>query len=206
MIQYLPIIANAAQTIVGAIGEGKQRDKMAAERSKWNAENNALFNKDYYSDYTQRADSQNVIRQLREQNKKADKVEQNVAAVTGSTPEAIGAGKERRNKMMTDVYANIAANSMKYKDTAKGRYLSRKSQLQGMEYDAMNQNAISSNNMISNGLRGMATDWAGVVGGYKPTLHNSANDMIYKPHTLETPQTAITLNDGPVKPTSIPGL
>jgi len=168
MIQYLPMIANAAQTVFGAVSEGKQRREMAGVRQKWGAENEALFNEDYYADYTKRADAQNVIRQMRDQNNKADQVEQNVAAVTGATPEAINAGKERRNKMTTDVYSNIAANAMQYKDRAKGRYQSRKAQLQGLEYDTMNQNAISANNVMTNGLKGLATtDWAGIIGGGK---------------------------------------
>ena len=82
---------------------------------------------------TQRADAQNLIRQMREQNKKADKIEQNVAAVTGATPEAVNAGKERRNKMTTDVYSNIAANAMQFKESAKNRYLSRKQQWLNVE-------------------------------------------------------------------------
>ena len=206
MIQFLPIISNAAQSLFGAASEGRKRRQMAAERAKWGAENEALFNKDYYADYTQRADAQNLIRQMREQNKKADKVEQNVAAVTGATPEAVNAGKERRNKMTTDVYSNIAANAMQFKESAKNRYLSRKQQLQGMEYDTMNQNAMSANNLISNGLKGLAsTDWAGIVGGYKPTIqHNAANDLAYKPRTIET-TTGVTVTGGPVKPVKLPG-
>lgn len=168
MIQYLPMIANAAQTVFGAVNQGKERRRMAGERQKWGAENEALFNEDYYSDYTKRADAQNVIRQMRDQNKKADKVEQNVAAVTGATPEAMNAGKERRNKMTTDVYSNIAANAMQYKDRAKGRYLSRKAQLQGLDYDAMGQSVASAGNVMGNGLKGLAsTDWAGIMGGGK---------------------------------------
>lgn len=191
MIQYLPIIANLAQTGYGAIQEGQQRKLMAGERKKWGAENEALFNEDYYSDYTQRAEAQNVIRQMRNQQKKADKVDQNVAAVTGATPEAINAGKERRNKAMTDVYANIAANAMQYKDRAKGRYLSRKAQLQGMEYDTMNQTAISANNVMSNGLKGLATtDWAGIVSGFKPVAKTSIGTPVVNDYT-EPPKTGL---------------
>lgn len=210
MIQYLPIVANLLQTGFGAIQEGQQRKRMAGERAKWGAENEALFNKDYYADYTQRADAQNVIRQMREQNKKADKVEQNVAAVTGATPEAINAGKERRNKMTTDVYANIAANAMQYKDRAKGQYLSRKAQLQGMEYDTMNQTAMSANNVMTNGLKGLATtDWAGIVGGgakfNKVGIENrfDANGNLIKLPTTLTK--GVTVTGGPVKPVKLPG-
>lgn len=159
-------IAAIAQMGYGAIKEGQQRRQMAAERSKWNAENEALFNKDYYADYTKRADAQNLIRQMNDQMKKADKVEQNTAAVTGATPEAVNAGKERRNKAMTNLYSNLGALSSEYKDRTKGRYLARKTALQGMEYDDMAATAASAGNVMANGINGLATtDWAGILKG-----------------------------------------
>lgn len=166
MIQYLPAIASLISTGVGAIQEGKQRNQMAAERQKWNAENESLFNKDYYSDYTQRADTQNLIKRMRDEMKSQNKIEQNTAAVTGATPEVQNASKEQRNKAMTSVFGNIAAQGSQFKDRAKDRYLSRRTALEGMEYDNMNQNAASSNNLMYNGIKGMgATDWASIVAG-----------------------------------------
>ena len=191
MIQYLPMIANLAQTAFGAVKEGQQRKRMAGERQKWNAENEALYNKNYYGDYTKRADSQNAIRQMDDQMKKADKVEQNVAAVTGATPEAINASKERRNKAVTSLYSNIGANAMQYKDAAEGRYQARKAQLQGMEYDSMEQTAQSAGNVMNNGIAGLATDWASLM--TKPTD--------YKPRRIKAPK----ISGGPVKPTQVPG-
>lgn len=168
MIQFLPAIMSGASTVMGMIGEGKKRRAMAAERNKWNAENEALFNKDYYSDYTQRADSQNLIKQMRDEMKDQTKIDNNVAAVTGATPEAVNAAKEGRNKAMSSVFSTIAANGQQWKDRAKDRYLSRKQTLQGLAYDDMNQDAQSSNNLLYNGINGLAsTDWAGIMGGTK---------------------------------------
>lgn len=168
MIQYLPMIASLAGSAYGAIQEGQERKRMAAERQKWNAENEALFNQDYYSDYTKRADSQNVIRQMRNQQQNENKVDQNVAAVTGASPDAMNARKERRNKAMTDLYSNLGAVGAQWKDSVKGRYQARKQALQGLEYDTMNQRAQSANNLMYNGIKTLgSTDWSGLVGGYK---------------------------------------
>jgi len=165
-LALLPVIANLAKTGYGAIQEGQQREEMRKERQKWGAQNEALFNTDYYSDYTKRADPQNVIRQMKDTMKKQNEVDQNTAVVTGATPEAVNAGKERRNRAMTNVYGNIAAMGSEFKDRTKGRYLQQKSALQGMEYDNMQQDAQSSNNLLYNGAKGMAgTDWAGILGG-----------------------------------------
>ena len=204
MIQYLPMIANLAQTAFGAVKEGQQRKRMAGERQKWNAENEALYNKNYYGDYTKRADSQSAIRQMDDQMKKADKVEQNVAAVTGATPEAINASKERRNKAVTNLYSNIGANAMQYKDAAEGRYQARKAQLQGMEYDSMEQTAQSAGNVMNNGIAGLATDWASLMTkptDYKSIERNAANDIYFKPRRIKAPK----ISGGPAKPTQVPG-
>ena len=208
MIQYLPMIANLAQTAFGAVKEGQQRKRMAGERQKWNAENEALYNKNYYGDYTKRADSQSAIRQMDDQIKKADKVEQNVAAVTGATPEAINASKERRNKAVTSLYSNIGANAMQYKDAAEGRYQARKAQLQGMEYDSMEQTAQSAGNVMNNGIAGLATDWASLMTkptDYKSIKRNAANDIYFKPRRTKGPKTGVGISGGPVKPTQVPG-
>ncbi len=168
MIQFLPALAGLVSSGMGAIGEGKERAAMAAERQKWNAENEAMYNKDYYGDYTQRADTQNLIKRMRDEQKSQNKIDENTAVVTGATPETQNAAKEQRNKAMTSVFSNIAAQGSTFKDRAKDQYLNRKASLQGMEYDDMNQNAQSSNNLLYNGIKGMgATDWAGIMSGNK---------------------------------------
>lgn len=163
------IAASLAQTGYGIYKEGQERKAMATERKKWNADNEALFNKDYYSDYTQRADSQHLIKSMRDEMKKQTAIDQNTAVVTGATPEAVNAGKEQRNQAMSKLYGGLAAQGQLYKDNAQNRYVARKQALQGMEYDTMNQNAQSANNMIYNGIKGVAgTDWASIVGGGSP--------------------------------------
>ena len=103
---------------------------------------------------------------MREQNDKATKVEQNTSAVTGATPEAVNAAKERRNRGMTNLFSNIAAQGTAYKERAKDRYLARKTALEGMEYNDMAEKAASANNLLYNGINGLATtDWAGMLKG-----------------------------------------
>lgn len=166
MIQYLPAIASGASSIYGAIKEGQQRKEMKRERQKWGAQNEALFNKDYYADYTQRADAQNLIKKMRDESRSQNKIDNNVATVTGASPEAINAQKQRRNQNMTSLYGNIGAMSSQLKDRSKDRFLAQRSALQGMEYDEMAANADSANNMLYNGIKGVAnTDWAGIVTG-----------------------------------------
>lgn len=170
-LALLPTAVSLLQSGIGAIGEGQKRKEMAAERTKWNADNEAMFNKDYYSDYTQRADTQNLIKRMRDEQKNQNTIDQNTAVVTGATPEAQNAAKERRNKAMTSVFSNIAAQGSAFKDRAKNQYLNRKTAIEGMNYDDMSQSADSSGNLLYNGLKGIGnTDWASIMGGKKPVV------------------------------------
>jgi len=161
----LPAAMSLISSGVGAVQEGQQRKRMTEERGKWNADNEAMFNNDYYGDYTQRADVQNTIKQMREEQKRQGEIDNNTAVVTGATPEAQVAAKDSRNKAMSSVFSNIAAQGSAFKDRTKAHYLQRKTSLQGLEYDEMDKTAGSANNLLYNGVKSLAgTDWAGIMG------------------------------------------
>ena len=191
-------VASIGSTIYGAVQEGKERKRMAKERQAWNSDNEAMFNKDYYSDYMQRADTQNLVKNMSDEIKGQNKVDQNMSVVTGATPEAANAAKEGRNRAMTSVFSNIAAQGAQFKDRTKDQYLSRKTALQGMEYDNMEQNAASSNNLLYNGIKGMGnTDWASIVSGGKTTGTGSAGKgKIIGFDNTPAPKTGLELNIG----------
>ena len=172
MIQYLPMIASLVGAGYGAIKEGQQRRAMQRTMNQWNADNESLFNKDYYGDYTKRADVQSVIKNMRDEMKKQNTVAQNTAAVTGASPEAVNAQKERSNTAMSKLYSGLAAQGQQFKDRAQNRYEARKQQLQGMQMQTDQENANSSNNLLYNGLSSLGkTDWASILkGSTKPKV------------------------------------
>lgn len=181
----IPLATSLISSGVGAVQEGQQRGRMTAERGKWNADNEAMFNSDYYGDYTQRADVQNTIKQMRDEQKRQGEIDNNTAVVTGATPEAQVAAKDSRNKAMSSVFSNIAAQGSAFKDRTKAHYLQRKTSLQGLEYDEMDKTAGSANNLLYNGIKGMAgTDWAGIMGGGTNPQGNAVVDAAMK---LKTP-------------------
>lgn len=165
-VQFLPAALSLGLSAYGAVNEGNQQRKLRRQRRQWSADNKALFNQDYYSDYTESAEAQDIIRRMREQQDRESKRDANTAVITGSTVEAKAAAKEGRNKAMSNLYGNLGAMGTRMKQRAKDRYLSRKHQLEDMEYDSGQQRAESANNLFSNGLGGLAgMDWAGILGG-----------------------------------------
>lgn len=186
-LALLPSVTSLASTAFGMNSEANARRKMKQQQQQWNAENEALYNKDYYGDYTQRADAQNIIKQMRDENKRQDSIDKQTAVVTGATPEVEIANKDMRNRNMSNLFGSLAAQGQQFKDKAQNRYLARKQALQGMDYDTTAQSAESGNNLLYNGIKGLAsTDWAGILSGYKAGVSGST-----------APKGVAVLNDNP---------
>lgn len=164
----LPVLAIAglaaagAGAVGGAITRKKQRQElnnMRAGVAAEQAENRAWYNANALSDYTQRADAQNLFKNLRDNLKRSRGVTASTAAVTGATPAAVAAAKERDTKAVSDTYSNVAAMGQQWKDNVTSQYLRRKDFLsnkmlgldqQGLaDYDRQAQNW---GNLMSSGL------------------------------------------------------
>ena len=170
-VQFIPAAVSALTAGYGAIQQGKKNREMRGMVNRMGAENQAMFNADYYGDYTQRADAQNIIRQMREQMDRQTKRDNNTAVITGGTVEAQAAAKEGRNRAMSNLFGNLAAHGQRFKDRAKDRYMHRKAQIDNMLYGQLAEESMSAGNLLYNGIGGLAgTDWAGILGGGKPNL------------------------------------
>ena len=168
-VQFIPMAVSAVQAGIGARREGQERRRMDDERARWHAENTAAFNRDFYGDFTQRSDAQNIIRQMQNEMDRQTGIERNTQAVLGTTNEAVLANKDARNRAMTNLFGNIAAQGQGFRDMVQNRHLNRKFGIQGLDYDRLGRQAQSSNNLLYNGIRGLAgTDWASVVQGFQP--------------------------------------
>ena len=138
--------------IFGAINAGNQRKKMEQYLNQQDAENNAWYNENAYSDYTQRADSQNLIRQLRNTLDRQNQIASDTAVVTGSTPEQQAVQKEQSNKTIADVYGNIGSLGQQYKDMVTNRYMAMKTNLANQRMGMMEGSANSYEDLMNNGF------------------------------------------------------
>lgn len=139
-------------SVVGGISAGKQRRKMNRYLNKQDTDNNAQYNADYYSDYTQRSDAQNLLSQLRNNLSRYNKRAENMAVVTGATPEQQALAKEQSNKVISDAYSNLGAMGQQWKDQVANRYLQRKNSIANQRMGIMGQKAQSSENLMNTGL------------------------------------------------------
>lgn len=121
--------AGLASSLFGGYKAGKERKKMRNELDELEAENKAIYNAQALGDYTQRADAQNILRQMRNQLDRQTKRAANTQAITGGTIEQTAAMKDSANRALADTMANLGAVGAQFKDRVTDRYLNRKNQL-----------------------------------------------------------------------------
>lgn len=158
-------IAGLAGSIVGGISAAKQRRKMDSYLNRQEADNNAWYNANALSDYTQRADAQNLMKQLRDTLSRQNKKAAGAAVVTGATTEQQAAQKELSNKVISDTFSNIGAMGQRWKDNITDRYLARKQNLDNQRMGMMNQRASSYENLMSSGLNAFTGSLGSILNG-----------------------------------------
>jgi hypothetical protein len=131
-LALIGLISAAASAAGTGIAQNKKRKALAGMRSDVagdRAANNAWYSANALSDYTQRADAQNMFRHLRENLKSSRDTTTATAAVTGATPAAVAAAKETDAKTISNIYGNVAAMGQQYKDNVTNQYLNRQAWL-----------------------------------------------------------------------------
>ena len=116
-------IISAALGVASAIGagvKGAQSNKEIKSQqgiiNKQHAEQEALFNRQYYQDMTDRTEVMDILRKMDEQENTARKRNQAQATVMGATDEAKLAMEDSLNKSRSETIANLASNASMLKD------------------------------------------------------------------------------------------
>lgn len=152
-------------SIFGGSKASKQRKKMDRYLNQQDTDNKAWYNANALSDYTQRADAQNLMGQLRNTLTKQNKIAANSAVVTGATPEQQALQQEQSNKVISDTFSNLGSMGQQYKDRVTDKYLSRKDNIAQQRMGMMDQKAQSYENLMGSGLNMMSGSLGGMLGG-----------------------------------------
>jgi len=161
-------IGSAIYNSVQANKARKAQNKIIASET---ADNKAWYNSNAYSDYTQRADSQNLMKNLRENLKRSNKANANMAVVTGATPEARALQQEQANKVIADTYGNLGAYGQQWKDKVTDQYMNRKSSLASQQF-GMYGSDISN---YSTGANNAINQMYGIGGSLASSLQNGSS-------------------------------
>ena len=154
-----------AGSLFGGYKAAKQRREINKRLNEQDAENTSFYNANALSDYTQRADSQNLLKQLRDNLTKQNKATANMAVVTGATPEQQAVAKEQSNKVISDTYSNLGAMGQQWKDRITDKYLARRENIANQRMGMMNDKAQSYENLMNTGLNMIGGSIGGIVDG-----------------------------------------
>jgi hypothetical protein len=150
--------------LIGGSKAGKERRKMDNYLNGQDTDNTAWYDANALSDYTQRADAQNLMKQLRDNLTRQNRIAANTAVVTGATPEQEAVQKEQSNKVISDTFSNLGAMGQQWKDRVTDRYLARKENIANQRMGMMEGQAQSYDNTANNGWNLMSGSLGGILG------------------------------------------
>ena len=153
-------------SIYGGIRGAKERKKQEKLLNQQIQENKDLFKREYYQDIMNRSDTANILKNYRDTLKQRNKIQRNMATVTGATPEAVAAQKKINADAYGDVISNISSQSSRLKDNALNRYTDTNNYLLGQKSNMYAQRAQNFSNLAANG-----------VGLLTSSLQNIGNSM-----------------------------
>lgn len=164
-------------SIYGGIKAGQERKRMSNFISGQQSDNEAWYNKTYYGNYMDRADTQALMKNLRDNLKTQSDRNAQTAVITGATPEAQLAAKEQANKAITDTTSRVAAMGQQWKDGVQNQYMQRKNQLSGMEYGEMGASANSFENLMGSGIKQVGNALSGIAMQSNTTADNANSSL-----------------------------
>ena len=134
----------------------KARKNLADQRSN----NQAWYDKEYNTDYTQRADAQAVLNRTKEMADANRRRARNMGVVAGATDEAVAMENEASNKMVSDTMGAINQSADAYKQNIQGQFRQTEQNLDNAEY----QSRIAQANQIAAAGAQAGQAGAGIVG------------------------------------------
>ncbi len=131
-------MASAVGGIAGGIAGRRAAKKN--ERILNKAEDRAQnwYDREYYSDFTQRSDAQAALNQARQILNERYNRTAGAAAVTGATDESVAQQKAANNQVLADVTGSISERADAYKEQVRANYEN--------QLNAIDQQRIANNN------------------------------------------------------------
>lgn len=147
-------LIGAAGSVLGNVLQ-RNAQKRAYQRQQESlrrdaADNAAWYNRRYYEDATQRADTQRALAQARETFRSSNRAAMGRNAVMGGTNAQAAAAKEANNEAYADMVSQAAAAAESRKDNVEDAYLKQKQTLNGAQRTLDNTNDQANAEAIGN--------------------------------------------------------
>lgn len=178
MIAGITALTSAGMAAKNAKDAKETAMKNGRENQKQKNQDEAIFNRQYYQDMTERTEVQNMLRKLREQQAEQRGANEARAAVLGTTEEQNIASQDSLNKGYADSIAEMTRNASTLKDsylkdyqnnlhTYYDRVRETNTNLSNMQKETSNQWSQAANNALqaAGSFAGIAAGAAGGAGG-----------------------------------------
>lgn len=147
-------------SVAGAIGSARKMKQAGNMLTAQQAQNQTWYDKEYNTDYTQRADAQAILNKTREMANENRKRARGMAVVAGATDESVAMENEASNDMVANTMGNINQSADAYKQSVQGQFRATQQQLDQQQYN----NKIAEAQNIANAASGVSKAGAEIVG------------------------------------------
>ena len=147
-------------SVAGAIGSARKMKQAGDMLTAQQDQNQAWYDKEYNTDYTQRADAQAILNKTREMANENRKRARGMSVVAGATDESVAMENEASNDMIANTMGNINQSADAYKQSVQGQFRATQQQLDQQQYN----NKIAEAQNIANAASGVSKAGAGIVG------------------------------------------
>ena len=154
---------SAVGGIIGGIQSAKANKRANAMTAEQKAENEAWYNRNYNTDFTQRADAQAILNQTREMAKQNRQRAQASAVVTGATDESLAMQADADSRMVADTMTGLNVQAEQYKQGVENRYLNTDQALTQQQIEDERKRAAQGSAAMSSAF----TAASGILGGIK---------------------------------------
>lgn len=167
MIGLIGAGIGAIGSVYGAIKAGKARKEMGRMLDKQEADNEAWYRANVYGDFTQRADSQAIINNMRKT--LAERAKRDVArnAVMGATAEVQANARSAGNDALAKTYSNLASMGQRYRDGVTSAYLARKDSINAQRSGMQRERAVAGDMLLHNGIMAIGNGLNSIGAGTK---------------------------------------
>ena len=154
-----------ATGIAGAVRAKKARKRLLRSIDQQMADNEAMYQRDYYGDYMSRSENQAALRNLRNLYTQHGN-NAGASAVTGATNTQQATKAAAMGSALSDATAAIASNSSQARDRAMSRYANARNNYYGAKQDIHQGMMQNSAEMARQGFTSMGEGLASAVDAF----------------------------------------
>lgn len=144
--------ASLASSIYGAVKSSQANRKAENLIQAQRDENKRWYNQQMAEDYTQRSDSQAILKKQREMLDEQYKRARATNVVAGGTDESLALQQQAANKSLSDTATNIASQASIHKDNVEQQYRQTNAALNQQQVAMYQQQAASTSQAAGQGV------------------------------------------------------